>query len=281
MNGKFEEKLAQLAFGDISSEEAARIEAQVHKNPEAARRLAEYRDMRGGLRAMADVPEHQLSNERLREAILARGLNSQPVEDRPARRGFGAGWVWMPVAACALGFFLISTRHKPVPPGGPVIELGNSVAATTASDGHFAFNDTPTDMFPSKRVTASDIKPTVPATTSPKTSAIATPVVDIEPSSSRHHFSRNRVSRREVEEVANPLFTADSTVVPPKWDNHPITTPIEPPKAPKPTDKPKLTDTRVADDSGPIVLINSDTDADTGAPTATEVGTASNVVIGG
>lgn len=280
MNGKFEEKLAQLAFGDMSSEEAARIEAQVQKNPEAARHLAEYREMRGGLRAMADIPDHQLSNERLREAILARGLNSQPVEDRPARRGFGAGWVWMPVAACALGFFLISTRHKAVPAGGPVIELGNTVAATSMGDGRFAFNDKPSDVFASKRGTASEIKPTAPSASSAQTSAIATPVVSMEPSS-RRHMARNRVRHSETERNGDPLFTSDSTLVAPNWGSSPITTPVEPPKAPKPIEKPKHDDSQVAENSGPIVLINSDTDADTGAPTATEVGTASNVVIGG
>ena len=54
---KFDDKLAQLAFGDLSPEEARRIEAQANADPEAARMLDTYRSMKAGLRDLAEAPD--------------------------------------------------------------------------------------------------------------------------------------------------------------------------------------------------------------------------------
>ena len=50
MNGKFEEKLARLAFGDLTPEEAERMEGKVQSNAKAAQALTEFRQIRAGLR---------------------------------------------------------------------------------------------------------------------------------------------------------------------------------------------------------------------------------------
>jgi len=113
MNGKFEDKLTRLAFGEMSAEEAARLETQAKTDPAAARRLAEYRLMRSDLQALKEVPEDQLSKERLRHAILNQGLRPEPTSG-----GGNRGWLWMPALACALTFaYAAMTRtHTNVEP---------------------------------------------------------------------------------------------------------------------------------------------------------------------
>ena len=112
MNGKFEDKLAQLAFGDLSPDEAARIEAQAKNDPEALHALNTYVGMRAELRDLKDVPQDQLSKERLRDAILAQGL--KPGAEKKSRPW---AWAWMPLATGALVFALMISRG-PTPSSG-------------------------------------------------------------------------------------------------------------------------------------------------------------------
>ena len=53
MKGKFEDKLARLAFGELSSDEAVKLERDVQTNPDALRTLSLYKDMRQGLRSLS------------------------------------------------------------------------------------------------------------------------------------------------------------------------------------------------------------------------------------
>jgi hypothetical protein len=103
MNKRLEEKLAMLAFGDMSPEEVTRLEQEVVGDREASLVLEQYRGMRSGLRAMADIPEHQLSTERLRNAVLNQGLKPK---SRPQ-----LGWLWMPTMAAALAFGFVFIRN--------------------------------------------------------------------------------------------------------------------------------------------------------------------------
>jgi len=255
MNGKFEEQLARLAFGDVSPEEAARIERQAQNDPKAALALAEFRRMREGLRDLAAVPEHQLSNERLRDALLARGLNGKPADTQDSSRG--AGWLWMPVAAAALGFGLFMLRtHRTAEP--EVVLNSTSVV----NHGYAVkFPD------PSSAPGAPGLKTMVAENREPKPNPVTAPSRSGggEFPASRHGSGRH--SRR---------FTRDATDVAVHW---PSATIVVGPPLGEATD---ATSTPIAENTNPpIVLIDGNTDETTGAPTATEVGTASNVVIGG
>lgn len=262
MNGKFEEKLAQLAFGDLSPEEAALVEAQVARNPEASRALAEYRDMCGGLRSLAAVPEHQLSNERLRNAILTQGLRTKPVE--PASKGFGAGWLWMPVAACVLGFGLITLRNKPA--GDPQIVMQTNAGA-------MATNFTPSSSVSADFNRQNSHIATNPPEKKPVTGMTLAKRTDQQEPDPRNLPKSMRASR----------FTPDAPVV------HPVWGPIDPDANTKLADNHDAKATNPTQNtlsqpvamSSPIVLIDSNPDSETGAPAATEVGTASNILIGG
>ncbi len=104
MKRNLEEKLAMLAFGDMSPEETSRLESELAGDREALAILAQYRGMRTGLRALGDVPDHQLSSERLRHAVLNRGLKPK---SRPQ-----LGWLWMPAAAAAMSFAIFLVVHR-------------------------------------------------------------------------------------------------------------------------------------------------------------------------
>lgn len=265
MNGKFEEKLAQLAFGDLSPEEAAQVEAQVSRNPEASQALADYRDMCGGLRSLAAVPEHQLSNERLRNAILTQGLRAKP-EEKPSK-GLGVGWIWMPVAACAMGFALINMRSKPG--GEPQIFMGNAGANLSAK--------------------AEPISPMLsPGIGSAFTAATTTPKKENPTMRLASNAGLNEPDPKSLPpEKREKRFTDDAKAL-----KHPNWGPITPNPDEDPSTRMVLNDvkgTNAAQNaasqpvamSSPIVLIDSNPDSETGAPVATEVGTASNILIGG
>jgi hypothetical protein len=97
MIGSFDDQLARLAFGDLSEEEARRLHDQARQNPAMSARLREYESLRMGLHQLREVPEDQLSKERLREALLSRAL-------KPERRAF-----WQPAwAAVAAATFCVA-----------------------------------------------------------------------------------------------------------------------------------------------------------------------------
>ena len=94
MDKKFEEKLLAAAFGDLTPEESEHLESRIGLDPEAEKALQEMRQIKQGLRELADVPPHQLSTERLRHAILHEGL-------KPRTQRWSFGWLAAPAAAAA------------------------------------------------------------------------------------------------------------------------------------------------------------------------------------
>lgn len=269
MNGKFEEKLAQLAFGDVSPDEAASIEAKAKLSPEATRALAEFREMREGLRDLTEVPELQLSKERLRDAILARGLATEA--EKEPNRGFGGGWIWMPVAALALGFGLFTLRPRSTP-SAPTVVMQDG-GSRVADDFHFNVPDPEAFFRPNTLSTAPDFSA---GASLPK----ETPKVSEKRTRSTTYHPR-LVSRRH-----NPSFTDDYQplkVDKNSWKKVEFAKKDEKASGAKPNATPSPKEQLAFNDheETPIVLIDSNPDAATGAPTATEVGTASNVLIGG
>jgi len=248
MKGKFEEKLAQLAFGDLKPDEAAKLEQEAQANPEAMRTLALYKDMRAGLRSLSDIPEDQFSKERLRDAILTQGL--RPVPTRPVSN---RAWLWMPAAACVLGFALMygnNTFRKPS--AGPNIVLGEK---------SLKFGPPTSDLI--------DFTPQ-PVATNVTTHGIAkAPEKDLKP----------LVARADPDEVSpNILASMNDDAYDPDLGKMPANAPAVTSNTlaeNNPADR-KSSATTV-----PIVLIDQDTDQQTGACKATEVGSSSNVLVGG
>jgi len=260
MNGKFEDKVAQFAFGDLSPEEGAQFEREVQGDPDAQRALSLYKEMREGLRSLADVPEDQFSKERLRDAILKQGLKpvaTQPVSNR--------GWFWMPVAACALGFgmmFVVNTLRRPSA-GPQVVINAKDPAFNIGSQSPLKVAEVaPHEDFKFDPLTVP--KPLVRDTAAEKVAARAS---------------------KNPDEVDPRL----SAVIPGGMDEASYDPNVGDP--PAGSSQPSATVNTVAvnpvhagtdsTSSGPIVLIDQDKDEQTGACKATEVGSSSNVLVGG
>lgn len=257
MNKRLEDKLAMLAFGDLTPEETRLLEQEVVGDAEATRILEDYKNMRGGLKAMADIPEHQLSTERLRHAILTQGL-----KPKPAKPQFG--WLWMPAAAAALAFGIVVVRNmnnSPIPhfTGGTVANnsisnLGNDLPdIVKETDNAFAFATASGEII------------------SVQQPAMTTTVRTYRPRT--HRSAKNEVDGARVATLRDAIreeFERNASV---------------PPAAIA-----KAFDKDVPGNAGrrdalvqesPIVLIDSAKDESTGAQRAKELDSASNVLVGG
>ena len=114
-----DDRLFDLAFGDLSETEAAEFEARMSAEPGVASELSDLRTLKADLKSLADIPPHQLSNDRLRDAILGQGL-------KPTR-SLDWSWLWMPALSCALvAGLLVGLHRRQVSDvsfvGGPVAE---------------------------------------------------------------------------------------------------------------------------------------------------------------
>lgn len=124
-----EEELIRIAFGEASEEESRRLLAD--SDPGTAMKLDLYRRLRADLRDMAtDVPEPQLSQERLQEAILRAGLKRE-------RRAWSWSWAFAPMAALAIGVLFINRRPdlvEPLQPTRETIEAPEAAAPAPDAD---------------------------------------------------------------------------------------------------------------------------------------------------
>lgn len=112
MKKNHDESIIALAFGELGQAEAAALKAELANSNEAADMLADYRAIKEDLRRL-DVPPHQLSTERLRDAILGQGLKPKAV--------FPWKLAWMPVAAAAIAVFASQFLHSTKDPGSLAI----------------------------------------------------------------------------------------------------------------------------------------------------------------
>ena len=250
MNGKFEEKLTQLAFGELSPKEAARVEAQASKDPEALRMLNSYRGMKSGLSDLTEIPEDQFSKDRLRDAILTQGLKPKAVD-----RSGGWNWLWMPTAACVLAAGLMMFGPFGSRSNEPVVAINDGAVASTLL--------AQSPLIKSFDFSPKEVKPT--------------PVIKKNPV----RVAMNTVSQNDERQQADELIPMGNE------DDEPVKKSALQASLPKTTIS---TPNSVIDDTTepvltsptpPIVLIEENKDEMTGANRATEVGTASNVVIGG
>lgn len=118
MKRKNEEQLIELAFGDISAGEAERLRQEISADPKASETLRTYEELRSSIGGLRDVPEMQLSRERLRHAILAGGLKES--------RNWNLQWLGAPVAIAAVAFAFTLVARRPALP----LPAGQGLVAT-------------------------------------------------------------------------------------------------------------------------------------------------------
>lgn len=261
MNGKFEEKLAQLAFGDLSPEEAERIEAQVKNDPEALHALNVYHGMRSELKGLRDVPKDQMSKERLRDAILAQGLKPQTT---PAKNPFG--WLWMPAAACALAFGIMVLRGSGTSAPPSVVIDEHSIPDMAVAMREPISHPLTFDSVVSTPVAPKAVKQTARVEWSP---------VKSRPS----RMKLARVSRGGEHRIA-PITEEEKTAIEAAaWSE--LMASIETSAGDEARSDASMREASLLTAStAPIVIIEDKVDDSTGANAATEVG-ANNVLIGG
>jgi len=255
MKRKNEELLIELAFGDLDAAEAERLRSELANDPTQQATLRSYEELRASIGGLRDVPEMQLSRERLRDAILAGGLRETRRLDR---------WTWLgaPVAIAAVAFaFTLILRQPSVPlPSGVAL-------ATNSAEEPFASMD-PTLNRDSGSVASlfgnEDLKPfafserTEPTVEKPKITAPAE--------------KRVRVVRTEPKTQVEPAPVVN--------EPGPAAATLASASTPPSTDAGMMT-AGVAEESSEIIVLTAETDIDTGARRATSMESSSNVVIGG
>ncbi len=124
MKEKNENRLIEYAFGELDAHEAEILRQELAADDEAAKFVLEFESLRQDLRTLdAEVPEHQLSTERLRHAILNDGLH------KTRKRGSWISWLWMPATAGAMAFSLMAIMNRPVEPQLAINSAGMSQSA--------------------------------------------------------------------------------------------------------------------------------------------------------
>lgn len=261
-----------------------------------------------GLRDLRDVPKHGLSNERLRDRLLATGLDAKPA---PANTPWWA-WALAPAAAALVALAVVpnlASRFRPT----PAPQLVGPALATPEPPVTLAFGDRRGTLLkpavPQALPKTPALKTVVPKTVVPKTVVTeargSTTVVARRP---RVRFSTPTRPAPGTEAPARsnpqhatappprtpnfdtrvalndaPLVTEPSTALlaPPmplaslasvSTSAEPVTLRLRPAVSPSVGARPK---------SDPLVILASEIDADTGAVAATEVDSHKNVSVGG
>jgi hypothetical protein len=267
MRKKIEEQLAKLAFGDIDAEEARLLELRTQSDPEAARTIEMYRRMKDELRSLSlDVPEDQLSKERLREAILTRGLDRKAEPARPT-------WLWMPAAAAVLAFGIVFVKGQIATGSNPgTMIVDNSKAKFEAPQFEYVKPSVP------ERVATTIVTPKVVSEKEPVRVAVndaRTTRWDRRDEIGSRSGSRDTLSEPEVGlrltsldptagEMGESVAMKDGV----KFDGE------------KKADPAPARDLSAASQPT-IVVIQPETDSDTGTLKATEIGNTTNVLVGG
>lgn len=270
-----DEQLYSYAFGELSDSELQRIEAELMKDPAANKEVELLMDLRSDLKSFQEIPEMQLSTERLREAILGQGL-------KPAKPSF-AWWTWLGGPAAAASVFLLFFAAS----GGvnrmlgrnpePQVVLGDQ---SKKPEPMVAFN-TPD----SKKIgTFSEIE----------AEPLKSPVFKFEGSRVGGETVSKKLKSQHIRKKKSPRRnTSSSEMVLVATNNIERTTPstlrndssskkVEPTKIDAGEKEiPGMDSAAITAPDSTIVMINTERDETTGAPIATEVRNPSNVVIGG
>lgn len=279
MNRRNEEKLINLAFGELSQEEAAALQAQMSADPKTARLLSDYRQIKTDLPRLNDIPEMQLSGDRLRDAILQRGL-------KKTNRWPLLGWMVAPGLAALLAVALFVHKPEAFTPQStaqsaePKAEapVADMVAMTAPMKTSVFAPDT--EVTNPHKAIRSDIsygssEPAVtekaaPAPAPPAETEVSAPVV--------HHLSSMkshgpRVDEQPVEAAPAPAVVAVA--------EPPVTEPAD--TAVAADFQPTVDDVALLshDHSEKMVVVDPSKDSSTGAQKATEVSSSTDVMVGG
>jgi hypothetical protein len=265
MKRRDEDRIIDLAFGEIPGSEATRLEQQLSSNPAAAQTLSQFKRLKTDMALLNDIPDHQISTERIREAILRGGLKQ--------KRNY---WAWSLVPALAAAASL-------------VVMFSRTSASETASrvqpsqpESIVAFEQAPVreNVFhPETELT--DLNHAVRSTYSYGSAPNGEGALAVKHSErrKRENFASQDVNSGMVA-LSNTDQTGDAVV--PTPDAAPANQPAE--QVPGDLTAASNADDTSASptsDSQKIIVVHDAQDGSTGAQQATEVDPTSHVVVGG
>ena len=263
-----------LAFGELSDDQALLAEQDVRHDPESARTLRAYRSMRADMKLLNNIPESQLSTERLRRAILEGGLKP--------KRDYGR-WNWLLVPlATGVAALAITTmiKRSNLPNSGhaPNIVMNQStLTPPESSESAFQFEvPKPHVSFgtaPGIGEANLDTAISFGSNDAPEAASAPAP-------RERAHVALRGASKQLIATVSSAPAAGRAAAPQLKPAGPAASMPAA-----------ELSAVRIpqdtsADDNAPtnaskIVVVDSTNDSDTGARPATEVGSSTDVVVGG
>ncbi len=121
---KKRDQAIQYGFDELSDDEMQTLQARYQSDPEFAKEASRYRKIKHDLASMRDIPECQLSVDRLRDAIFKSEMKSR-------RGSLGSSITWAPLgtlAFAALAWFVIGKTGSNEGTVAKPTELQNIVA---------------------------------------------------------------------------------------------------------------------------------------------------------
>ncbi|MBX3118983.1 MAG: hypothetical protein KF784_07950 [Fimbriimonadaceae bacterium] len=262
MKNNNESKWIEYAFGELDSSEAELLRQELAKDTEAEKFVSDFEALRRDLKQLNEVPDHQLSTERLRHAILNKGLN------RPKKKAGWLSWVWMPGTAAALTFATLFVMNRGGDPN-VILPSGGSLVVNTPARSFELLKD---PAMSALQGIAMSQKEKPEGIISETTIAMRTPE---QPQSRAPRGKRNTSKKATIvlagieSAILNKTATLDESPTPAGGaaarGSH-MTTLVEP---------------MPMSASEPIILITPENDSKTGARKAVEQSSSSNVSISG
>ena len=223
--------------GSLTAEEKKQLEAMKH--------------LRDDLRLLNNVPEPQISIDRVRDAILRDGLKPH------AEPKVGWSWFVTPAATCAIAFAIMYLRPHGAKADPKILLNPSSGAGFTAINSKFDRSD----------VDANRIGTFISDPVGAAVNSVPNESDDQTPELSAGH----EVARPVVSEAKH---SSELIIWPPKEGSaSTLAQTVSKPDT--------LAMSQPTSDAGNIVLIDQERDASNATPRATEVGSPSNVLVGG
>lgn len=264
MNKRQEEKLIQMAFGEATDADMKDLRREL-SDAEIESFVTEFADIRDTLKSLP-VPEHQLSTERLRNAILNQGLEPRPTTH---------SWLkvlWAPTAMVVAVLAITQVWRTAPSQGEPVVMSSPGLENPLSSNPSVLnFDPSPTSSGLSDR-TLEDEKP----------NEIKTPLR----SETRKPMNSGRVLRQKLASRRSMIQSAPSAVLPiseakESLSNLAVSAMSRGSSADKSESLPAVAAPAEPEASPTLIIIEKSADQSTGANRAREVDSSSNVVIGG
>jgi hypothetical protein len=101
LNQRLDDLILRAAYGEASAEDLAELKLRAASDPKIQAKLDRHLTVCEAMQSLKEVPVSQLSNERLREAVLRQGLKPE------AKRSSIWSWAWMPTASFILVLMIL------------------------------------------------------------------------------------------------------------------------------------------------------------------------------